>query len=90
MEQLAEPGRVCLTEQTAKLVSGFWALRRNEQALALARAVAHPFSLAFALNHAAWVRCLRNEWSLAEEGAERTIALSTERGFESRGPLSSW
>src|SRR5262249_3157241 len=57
------------------------ALRRNDEALALARVVAHPFSLAFPLFFAAWVRDLRKEWSLAKERAEATIALSTEQGF---------
>src|SRR5262249_29261212 len=46
------------------------ALKKNEEALALARAVAHPFSLAWPLSFAAWVRNLRREWPLAEERAE--------------------
>jgi predicted ATPase len=57
------------------------ALKRSEDALALARTVAHPYSLAFALTLATWVRSFRREWRLAEELAEATIALSTEQGF---------
>jgi predicted ATPase len=57
------------------------ALKRSDEALALARLVAHPFSLAWALSFAAWVRNLRKEWSLAEGRAEAMIALSTEQGF---------
>jgi class 3 adenylate cyclase/predicted ATPase len=57
------------------------ALKRSDEALALARVVAHPFSLTFPLFFAAWVRSLRREWPLAEERADATIALSTERGF---------
>src|SRR5262249_52434179 len=45
------------------------ALKRSDEALALARAVAHPFSLAFALFFAAWVCNLRREWALGEERA---------------------
>jgi predicted ATPase len=58
------------------------ALKRSEEALALARAVAHPFILTYALSFTALVRNLRREWLLAEERAGETIALSTERGFE--------
>src|SRR5262249_21994952 len=57
------------------------ALKRSDEVLALARVVAHPFSLAWALNFAAFVRNLRKEWPLAEEHADATIALSTEHGF---------
>src|SRR5262249_44238800 len=57
------------------------ALKRIDEALELARAVAHAFSLAFALVQAAWVRNIRKEWPLAEEGAEALIALSTKQGF---------
>ena len=49
--------------------------------MALARTLAHPFSLAYALLFTAWVRNLRKEWPLAEEWADATIALSTEQGF---------
>jgi len=57
------------------------ALKRSDEALALARVVAHPFSLALSLLFAAWFRGFRKEWSLAEKQAEATIALSTEQGF---------
>jgi predicted ATPase len=57
------------------------ALKRSEEALALGRVVAHPFSLAYALNFATWLRIVRREWSLAEKQAKATIGLSTEQGF---------
>jgi predicted ATPase len=57
------------------------ALKRSDEALALARKVAHPFSLAFALFFAAWLRELRREWPMAGEHAEAMVALSAEQGF---------
>jgi predicted ATPase len=57
------------------------ALKRSDEALALARKIAHPFSLAFALVFANWIRALRREWPMAAEHAEATIALSAEQGF---------
>jgi predicted ATPase/class 3 adenylate cyclase len=79
-----DPGVVSLSWAAAAL----WhlgcpdqALKRSEEALALARAVGHPFTLAYALALAALFRNLRREWPLAEERAAATIALSTEQGF---------
>jgi predicted ATPase len=57
------------------------ALKKSEEALALARAVAHPFSFGYALGLAAIVCNLRKEWPLAEARAAAQIALSTEQGF---------
>jgi len=79
-----DPGVVCLGYAAVAL----WhigypdqALKRSEEALELGQALAHPFSLAWALAYAAEVRSDRKEWSLAEEHAEGLIALSTEQGF---------
>jgi predicted ATPase len=57
------------------------ALQRSREALALAQELAHPFSLAFALNWAATVHQFRREWRATQERSEELIALSTEQGF---------
>jgi predicted ATPase len=57
------------------------ALKRSQEAIALAEDLAHPFSLASALGFAAQLHHYRREIPLARERAEACIALSTERGF---------
>jgi predicted ATPase len=57
------------------------ASKRSDDAIALARKVAHPFSLAFALFLAAWSHALRGNWSTAAAYAEATVAVSSEQGF---------
>jgi TOMM system kinase/cyclase fusion protein len=57
------------------------ALRRSHAAVILAQELAHPFSLAFAVNWAATVRQFRREVHATQERAEALIALSTEQGF---------
>ena len=57
------------------------ALKRSQEALALAAGLSHPFSLAFALGFAAVLHQLRREEQAAQERAEAVIALSTEQGF---------
>src|SRR5262249_53333290 len=57
------------------------ALARNREALALAHALAHPFSLAHALVHAAFVSQFRRDVPAVHEHAEATIALATAQGF---------
>jgi predicted ATPase len=57
------------------------ALRRIQDALALAQERSHPFSVAFALAFAAWLHQLRREGQAARERAAATIALSTGQGF---------
>src|SRR5262249_4869229 len=59
------------------------ALKRSDEALALARAIAHPYSLALASFFAAWLHGLRGEWPMAAEHAEASVALSAEQGFAS-------
>jgi serine/threonine protein kinase/predicted ATPase len=57
------------------------ALRINRESVELARAIGHPFTLAFALEHRAW---LHNQCRLAAEAraaAEEEIALATDQGF---------
>jgi DNA-binding winged helix-turn-helix (wHTH) protein/predicted ATPase len=57
------------------------ALRSSEEGLTLARDLAHPFSLAFALTFAAMFHQSRREPALVERLAESAIALCAERGF---------
>jgi predicted ATPase len=57
------------------------ALERSHEALALARELSHPFSLAVALDLASWLHQVRREWQAVQERAEAAITLSTEHGF---------
>jgi TOMM system kinase/cyclase fusion protein len=57
------------------------ALRRIHDALTLAQELSHPFSLAFALDFAAYLHQLRREGQAAQERAAAIIALSTDQGF---------
>jgi hypothetical protein len=57
------------------------ALPRLHEALALAHALAHPYSLAFAQWWAAWVSQFRRDVPAVHEHAEAAVALSTEQGF---------
>jgi predicted ATPase len=57
------------------------ALERMDAGLTLAREVAHPFSVAFALTYAASLHYFRRDAERTLEWAERTIALSNEHGF---------
>jgi predicted ATPase len=82
-----DPGVVCLAWAAVAL----WHLgypdqasKRSDEAIVLARKVAHPFSLAFALMFATWIHELRREWPMAAEDAEATVAVSAERGFANR------
>ena len=53
------------------------ALKRSHEALTLAQELSHPFSLALALDWAAWLHQFRREGQAAQERAEAAIALST-------------
>ena len=57
------------------------ALQRSREALTLARQLAQPFSLAFALDWAAWLHQLRREPQATQDQAEAAMALCTEQGF---------
>ncbi len=57
------------------------ALERINDALAYAQELAHPLSLAYALNGAAWLHQWRHEEHVAQERAEAGVALCTEQGF---------
>lgn len=55
------------------------AVRRNEEAIALAQELSQTFSMILAVEFGAVVRHLRRESSLAKAGAETDVALSTEQ-----------
>ena len=57
------------------------ALERGNECIALARALAHPHTLAFAENAVGRLHRWRREARAARETAERLMALSTEHGF---------
>jgi hypothetical protein len=59
------------------------ALECSRRGLALARAHAHPYSLASALASEAWLELLRRDTQAARERAEELLALATEQGFPS-------
>jgi len=57
------------------------ALQSTNEALTLAQELTHPFSLAFALVHAAMLHQFRREAQAVQERTEALIALSTEQSF---------
>ena len=57
------------------------ALKRGNEALALAQGLSHPLSLAFAEYWVGALRQFRREARAAQESAEGAIALCTERGL---------
>ena len=60
------------------------ALHRSQETLALARALAHPYSQANALCFAAMFHQFRREALVVQELAEATIRLATEQGMAQR------
>ena len=56
-------------------------LSRSQEMLSLARSLAHPFSLTFALYGSSMVRVWRQEWRAAQAFAEEFIALCAEQGL---------
>jgi class 3 adenylate cyclase/predicted ATPase len=57
------------------------ARQKSEEALALAQASTHPFSMAYALNFAGWLRQLLLEGQTTQEMAEVARTLAAEQGF---------
>ena len=57
------------------------ALKRGNEALALAQALSHPFSMAFAQSFVGVLHQYRREARAAQENAEGAIALSVEHGL---------
>jgi predicted ATPase len=60
------------------------ALKRSADIRALAQELAHPFTLAYALDFAARIHQLRGEGKLTQERAEELLTLSREQGFTQR------
>ena len=81
---MQDPEVTCLSYAASALwVLGYpdQALKRSQEALALAQELPQPFSLAFALTWAALLHQHRREWQATQERAEAAIALSAEQGF---------
>lgn len=57
------------------------AVRRGQEALTMAQALAHPFSLADTLLWSTILHQSRREWQTAQAHAEALLALATEQGF---------
>ena len=57
------------------------ALRMSQKSITLAQQLSHPFSLAYALGHAARLYQFRREEHTVQERTEAAVALSTEQGF---------
>ena len=57
------------------------ALEAAQQGITLGRAIAHPFSLGFALVYAASVLQMRNEYQAAIDLADENMAISSEHAF---------
>jgi predicted ATPase/class 3 adenylate cyclase len=66
------------------------ALEKVNEALALARGLSHPHTLAFAESFFSLVSQFRREALSVRESSERGIALSTEHGFTSQIALASF
>jgi class 3 adenylate cyclase/predicted ATPase len=83
-------GMVCLSHAAWALwFLGYpdQALKRNQQALALARKVSHPYSSVTASDFAAWLFQICRYPQAVEEQADAAIALSTEHDFGFYGPM---
>jgi predicted ATPase len=61
------------------------AVQRNQEALALAYELSHPFSVVYALRFSAWTHQYRREAHLVHEQVEAGIVLATEHGFVREG-----
>jgi adenylate cyclase len=66
------------------------ALELSQEALVLARELAHPFSVAFALLVCASVYSFRRNAPMCQKNAEELIDLSTEHGFMHWLALGNW
>ncbi|MCI0440076.1 MAG: hypothetical protein L0177_13245, partial [Chloroflexi bacterium] len=78
-----DPGVTCRGYARPLWLLGYpdQALQRGHEAMSLAQELAHPFSLAFALNWVATVHQFRRDARATQERAEALIAFSTEQGF---------
>jgi predicted ATPase len=79
-----DPAAACLTYAAVVLwLLGYpeRALQRSHQAITMTQELAHPLSLACALDYAATLHQFRREGHAAQTCAEAAVALSAEQGF---------
>jgi predicted ATPase/class 3 adenylate cyclase len=79
-----DPAAACLTYAAVVLwLLGYpeRALQRSHQAITMTQELAHPLSLACALDYAATLHQFRREGDAAQACAEAAVALSAEQGF---------
>ncbi len=79
-----DPGAPCLAfEGWVLWFLGYsdQALQKTEEALALARGLGHPFTLAYVISFAALLRCFRGEARAAHEYTGELIPLCTAQGI---------
>jgi predicted ATPase len=79
-----DSGVWCLSHLAATLwMLGYpdQAWQRIDESLALAKELAHPFSLVFAVAEAGALHLLHQEWQHVRERAEEVMQLATEHGF---------
>jgi predicted ATPase len=84
LEVGTDPGVLCLIYAAQVLwLLGYpdQALTKSHEAPTLAHELSHPFSLAYALDFAALLHQLRQEWQAAQERAEAAMTLSTKERF---------
>lgn len=80
----ADRGVACLSHLAITLwLLGYpdQALKRSQEAIALADQLAHPYSQAFAFCWAAWLHQLRRETESAQALAQAGVEVATEQGF---------
>jgi predicted ATPase len=82
-----DPG-VCCGGHAAEV---FWLLgypdeakRKSQDAVALARELSHPSSMAHALSFAAWFHQLRGDREAVQSRVQESLSLATEQGFSAR------
>jgi predicted ATPase len=82
-----DPGICCRAQAAVALwLLGYpdQAVQRSQEALTQARELAHPFSLANALEFASYLHQLRREGRQTQAHAEALLALAREQGFAAR------
>ena len=65
------------------------AVQRCQEALALAHALAHPYSLANALITSVFLHSFCREWQTVQAHSETVLALATEQGFRRYGVFAA-
>jgi predicted ATPase/energy-coupling factor transporter ATP-binding protein EcfA2 len=65
------------------------AMQRCQEALALAHALVHPYSLANTLIASVFLYAFRREWQMIQTHSETLLALATEHGFRRYGAFGA-